>query len=211
MDWFAEWIRQIILLVLIATFIDLLLPNQSFDRYVKLVMGLLIIMAILSPLLEFLNKDLELSDLLDLKAQPSLSTAEIDSLEVIDGRSKQLMKFQETQFEKEWAQNVEQIIKKQLSKEFRLHEVEISIKTALHNGHTPQIQSIEVQASVIRPTEEKTSSEIKPIEQMPPVQIELNDKKPVNKPSATTTQIKRYIEKTWQIPAKQIKIQIDAG
>ncbi|MDQ0337734.1 stage III sporulation protein AF [Caldalkalibacillus uzonensis] len=55
----GEWIKHIVLIILIATFLDLLLPNSQMRRYIKLVVGLLIIMTILSPVLELLTYDPE--------------------------------------------------------------------------------------------------------------------------------------------------------
>lgn len=57
--YFGEWIRHIVLLIFIATFIDLLLPNSGMRRYVKLVVGLLIIMIILTPVLHLIQFDYE--------------------------------------------------------------------------------------------------------------------------------------------------------
>ncbi|WP_199620170.1 stage III sporulation protein AF [Paenibacillus alkalitolerans] len=57
MDALAAWLKQIILVVLIATFIDLLLPNRSLQRYVKLVVSLFILMTILSPVMNLLGSN----------------------------------------------------------------------------------------------------------------------------------------------------------
>ncbi|WP_126427539.1 stage III sporulation protein AF [Brevibacillus marinus] len=50
MEWFVLWLKKIILLVLLAAFLDLILPNTSLQRYVKMVMGLLILLTIITPL-----------------------------------------------------------------------------------------------------------------------------------------------------------------
>lgn len=214
MDWLSEWIRQIILLVLIATFIDLLLPNPSFDRYVKLVMGLLIIMAILSPILSFLNKDFDLSSLTKWKTNQPVPTANMDSLNEIKGRSEQLGQFQTRQIAEEWEKNLEQIITKQLVKQFQLRDLEVTVKTQLQDGHTPQIQRIKVQARSGMTDSEvanQTSSGMKPIEPMAPIHVELEHHKPTKKQNPEQEKIQKYIEQTWHIPAKQIDVQIDTG
>jgi len=53
MEALGLWLKQIILVVLLATFIDLLLPNRTMQRYVKLVVSLFILMTILSPVLRW--------------------------------------------------------------------------------------------------------------------------------------------------------------
>lgn len=72
-SWMSDWLKQIVLLVLIATFIDLLLPNNRLDRYVKLVMGLLIILAMLSPVFQLLSEDHDLRSFAFLSSSPALS------------------------------------------------------------------------------------------------------------------------------------------
>jgi stage III sporulation protein AF len=56
-EYLGEWIKHIVLLILVATFFDLLLPNSSMRRYVRMVIGLLIMLLILSPLLDLLQFD----------------------------------------------------------------------------------------------------------------------------------------------------------
>ncbi|WP_308639038.1 stage III sporulation protein AF [Paenibacillus silvisoli] len=57
MSWLAVWLQQIIAVVLLAGFIDLLLPNKSMQRYVRLVAGLIILLTILTPIIRLLQGD----------------------------------------------------------------------------------------------------------------------------------------------------------
>ncbi|WP_202076698.1 stage III sporulation protein AF [Caldalkalibacillus salinus] len=59
MSFIGEWIQQIVLLILMATFLDLILPNSSMRKYVKLVVGFLLILIILSPVLKLFQFDHE--------------------------------------------------------------------------------------------------------------------------------------------------------
>ncbi|WP_432776882.1 stage III sporulation protein AF [Brevibacillus gelatini] len=49
MAWLTLWLKKIILLVLLAAFLDLILPNTTLQRYVKMVMGLILLLTIISP------------------------------------------------------------------------------------------------------------------------------------------------------------------
>lgn len=99
MEWMGDWIRQIVLILFIATFIDLLLPNSSLERYVKLVMGLIIIMAILQPILQLILKEDSWN-----KIAASFSTAEsmptMSSFEEIETKSKQINQIEQTEIKK---------------------------------------------------------------------------------------------------------------
>lgn len=55
MTWLTLWLKKIILLVLLAAFLDLILPNTTLQRYVKMVMGLILLLTIISPLFALFN------------------------------------------------------------------------------------------------------------------------------------------------------------
>lgn len=55
MSMLGEWLKEIIIIVLFAVFIDLLLPNRAMERYVKFVVSLLILLTLLSPVMRILS------------------------------------------------------------------------------------------------------------------------------------------------------------
>lgn len=57
MDALAGWLQQLIAVVLLASLADLLLPGRSMQRYVRLVAGLFVLLAILTPILEWIRGD----------------------------------------------------------------------------------------------------------------------------------------------------------
>jgi stage III sporulation protein AF len=59
MDGLAAWLQQIIAVLLLAVLVDLLLPNRTMQRYVRLVAGLFILLAIAGPLLRWMQGDIE--------------------------------------------------------------------------------------------------------------------------------------------------------
>lgn len=77
MIWISEWLKEIIFVVLIAVFIELLLPNRSMERYVKFVVSLLILLTILSPIIRLFSGDTE----------QKLATALSDNINSLDGYS----------------------------------------------------------------------------------------------------------------------------
>lgn len=63
MDWLAGWLREIVIVILFASFIDLLVPNNALQRYVKVALSLFILLTILSPLLRLLDSSFSLDRL----------------------------------------------------------------------------------------------------------------------------------------------------
>lgn len=56
--WLSDWLRDIIAVILLAVFVELLLPNKAMQRYARLVVGLFILLTILSPILKLMQSDI---------------------------------------------------------------------------------------------------------------------------------------------------------
>lgn len=59
MDFLTDWITNILLFILLAVVVELLLPQTSLQKYVKMVIGLLLISIILNPIFKLFSSDLE--------------------------------------------------------------------------------------------------------------------------------------------------------
>lgn len=55
MTWLGGWLKELVLIVLLASFVDMILPSRSMERYVKLVLSLLILLTLLSPVVRLLS------------------------------------------------------------------------------------------------------------------------------------------------------------
>ncbi|NAP01634.1 stage III sporulation protein AF [Halomonas sp. MG34] len=58
MDALIQWITQIIIFVLLATIIDLLMPSTSMKKYIKLIVGLILILILLKPVFYLFQIDI---------------------------------------------------------------------------------------------------------------------------------------------------------
>lgn len=59
MSFLTEWLTNIIVFILLAIVIDLLLPNSSMQKYVKMIISLLLILVLLQPIFSFFHADPE--------------------------------------------------------------------------------------------------------------------------------------------------------
>lgn len=78
-DWLSGWLREIVLIVLFAAFVDLLLPNNAFQRYVRTVLGLFILLTLMSPILTLFQQKWD--------SQKLLASVEQLGSRSIDGKS----------------------------------------------------------------------------------------------------------------------------
>ncbi|MBP2078226.1 stage III sporulation protein AF [Oceanobacillus polygoni] len=59
MDVIIQWVTQIILFIILAAIIDLLIPVDSMKKYVKLAVGLILILILLKPVFYLFDADIE--------------------------------------------------------------------------------------------------------------------------------------------------------
>lgn len=59
-EFIFSWIKDIVLLFIIITLVDLVMPKGSMRRYINFVVGLLIIFTVINPFINLTNLDFEL-------------------------------------------------------------------------------------------------------------------------------------------------------
>jgi stage III sporulation protein AF len=77
-DMFASWVKYIIFVVLFASFLELLLPSSSMQRFVRVIMGLFIMLAILNPVIDMVQNHLTPAQV------PVLSTNSANSIIILN-------------------------------------------------------------------------------------------------------------------------------
>lgn len=75
MESIKEWVKGLVLLALLASCLELVLPMGNMKRYVKLTMGLLIVLATLKPIFGFLGQPVAVTaDFLEADAPSGVPT-----------------------------------------------------------------------------------------------------------------------------------------
>lgn len=84
----TEWVKSIVMVVLFATFLEFLLPASSMQRFVRVIMGLFIMLSILNPLIHVLHSQL-LPEPVAVFGNPAAKSTEVEriSREAAKGRS----------------------------------------------------------------------------------------------------------------------------
>lgn len=205
MEWISDWIRQIILIIFIATFIDLLLPNSSLERYVKLIMGLIIIVSILQPVLQLVLHEEKWSKFSELLA-PAVDIDQYASLKKIQENSTELTQVQSEAIQQQFQNSISTWIKKQVTEKYDVKVVSAKV-TANLNKETPVIQKIEVQG--VKNQEKSSTDVVQPIE---PVDLSQDmQKEHASKIDAKVQQeIQSFIGSAWNIDTKQVTVQIQS-
>ena len=72
---FTSWVKYIIFVVLFASFLELLLPSSNMQRFVRVIMGLFIMMAILNPVIDMVQNRLSLGNQIPVLSANSTNSA----------------------------------------------------------------------------------------------------------------------------------------
>lgn len=57
MEVLTDLVRNVIVIILLTTFLDMLLPSSSMQRFVKVIMGLFVLISVLTPVLNIFTND----------------------------------------------------------------------------------------------------------------------------------------------------------
>ncbi|MWV45042.1 stage III sporulation protein AF [Paenibacillus sp. HJL G12] len=190
MTWLSGWLKEVIMVVLLATFVDLILPSRSMERYVKLVLSLLILLTLLSPLMKILTEaaDVKLAGAFNKFNQQTSSASGKGGLQQIMDQAKQL-KNQQQQQSMEWAaQEIAAQMKDQIRKQNGSNAAEVKVVLGMQEGNgidgtaaqNPYIKGVTVvlrqeDAAASQNTEDGTdSSQDIHVEPVSPVQVQVN-------------------------------------
>jgi stage III sporulation protein AF len=101
--WLGGWLKELVLIVLLASFVDMILPSRSMERYVKLVLSLLVLLTLLSPIVRLLSSSPSevLGRALDLQRQAETGNREPTLEEILAKGNK--LKQQQEQSSMQWA------------------------------------------------------------------------------------------------------------
>lgn len=201
MEFIADWITQIIIFILLATIIDLLIPNLTMNKYIKLVIGLILILILLTPIFALFKLDVE-----GLLKQSYTALFEQDTVmeEVKDS-----IELQKTEIEQlhgayileEMAVQLKSLANEDLMQQ---HQAKITeIYFAFHDEEPISYESLEEVIVYLEPAADK-EGEIQTVEEVVingrPKQLEENDEA-----------IIQQLREQWELTEKKITVYWEGG
>lgn len=201
MAYIGEWVKHIVLLILMATFLDLILPNSSMRKYVKLVVGFLLILLILSPILQLFKLDqdrllLTIDQILEKKNRPLTLQMEQEQSRIKVGQDQAII----DEVIVKWSEEIKVGIEKDFDvvvqhvtldlqrsgDQIDIHELTLQIE---------QIPKKESESELGKDQEGKSPSTVKEVEPIQPVMIQINDSRNKRKDQDMISDEQKKIEK----------------
>jgi len=159
----SDIVKNVAIIILLTTFLDMLLPNTNMQRFIKVVMGLFVMLAILNPIVGLIKADYELSAW-------QLASLPEHKVETVLAQGEKIAKVQEEQALGEYKTRIE----KQMEALVKLVPGVNDVKCTVAIEPVEKIGTIaKIERAVIWLTvgqKEESGVEIKPIE---PVKVEI--------------------------------------
>ncbi|WP_423799052.1 stage III sporulation protein AF [Neobacillus sp. SAB-20_R2A] len=203
MEFLKEWVTNIILFILLATVIDMLLPNSSMQKYTKMVTGLLLIAIILTPLFKIISKDFEGA----IAAIPSYQAPEEKNMKnLIDSKKKEIQASQHAYILKEMAVQLKKGVEGELMEQYGLEIAQIDVETNAESDRAFPENLQKVMVLLKQPeTGEKT------VEAVKPVVINTEAPLPSKKRADETEKIAAFLSKKWNVTEETVDVSIEGG
>lgn len=115
-----QWINSIVVVIIFAAFIDILIPGSSMKKYVKLVLGLIIMTVILQPVIKLVKGDFSISTS-SFQVQNRLDNIQLKKQTEYYDRK------QADAITKAYKQNLENQIKQQIKGELKEGNADVSV------------------------------------------------------------------------------------
>lgn len=200
MEFIKEWVTTIVVFVLIATVVDFILPNSKMHKYVKMVVGLLLITIIINPIFSLLSKNFEI-DVSSFGVIPT--TAYINQEKSIESHKKEIESVQAAYILEETSSKLKSQVQKELMEQFDLSIESLTIETTTTNKEDvyDSIKNIHV---ILQSFDSSTNS--KQITDIEIVQVSIL-KQPLKQIDDHLEEVVSFLANSWNIEKTQITVE----
>lgn len=204
MDFLTEWITNIIIFILLATVIDMLLPNSNLQKYVKVVVSLLLITIILSPIMKIFSTDFESAIASISSFQGNVDEKKMENL--IELQKKEIQASQHAYILEQTAVQLKVDAEEELMEQYgmKIAEIEIEAEEMDENLSPEDLQSITVRVADHGDEDDAVAvvKEVK-IDTAEPLPSEQNIRK--------IGEITTFLSDKWNVPKAVIEVFIEGG
>jgi stage III sporulation protein AF len=203
MEFIKEWVTNIILFVLFATMVDMLLPNSNFQKYAKMVIGLLLIAIILTPIFKLISEDFEqaMATIPELKGNN-----EYQMKNLIDLQKSEIQASQDAYILKQMTVQMTEDAEEELMDQYGLVIADIDLLVDEDNQHPfpENLQKVVIQLK--QPAEETDAVEAVK-------SVEINTEEPLIQKTKTESNDKvvQLLSHKWNVDEEVIALEIEGG
>ncbi|MBT2665425.1 stage III sporulation protein AF [Bacillus sp. ISL-4] len=197
MSFLAGWISNIIIFVLLATVIDMLLPNSALQKYAKMVIGLLLIAIIITPILGLFNMDFD--DILTAATSEFEGQEKKDLGNLTEMKKKEIQATQGAYILKQMAVDLQAEVEEELMVDYnmKISSIDVGVK----NVEEPGVDDLQNITISLEKAEGKENSEIEAV-----AKVDINADSPSTSNDANLDAVKRFLATSWSVDEEIIEI-----
>lgn len=192
MEFIRQWIIQIAYIAVLSIIFELLIPSSSLKKYARVVIGLIIMITIINPIINFIKGDFNF-DAMVFKNNYYMNNSDIESL------SKEAERQRDMLITKEYKMRLIEQIKSRIQNTYEVEDVNIAVNIVedINSKDFGKINSIYISFKVPK---------IKPGKSIGINKVSVNssnsDKVPID-----YSDIKKMISTFYNVPLKNITIE----
>lgn len=196
-DWFRAWSKGIVIAVIISTIIEMILPNNTSKKYIKIIIGIFVVYTIISPVLEaVIGKDI--NDYIEIDDYIEVSTSPVETKEISNNANESIKRI--------YKQNLENDLKTKL-KEKGYIASNITVNITNDNTYNIDFINITISEKIKAKENQKQAETIVDYIQYVTIKIDSNNQ---NNNSVIDEndkiKIRQYINQNYEVPENKINI-----
>jgi stage III sporulation protein AF len=226
MIWLNGWIKELILIILLASFTDLLLPNHALQRYVRTVIGLFLLLVLLSPLYELFHHRWTPEKWMQAAlGEPTANDTQLQPFSEIVKQSNELKAANQKQAKQLLESQLAASMKEGIESQNHVSVERVQVNTRFDDSGKPSIDQVSVVLAGESRETDKTSVSSESFEKpfidamkpVSPVIIDLKSARDESSKLAESTkeqpttllqdQVKQYIAHEWQLKMSQVLVK----
>lgn len=198
LEWFRSWATGIVIAVIIATIIEMILPNSTSKKYIKIIIGIFIVYTIISPVIgSFKGEDL--NNYIKVENYIQSSSNALQTNEVSDNAQSSIKKI--------YAQNLQNDLKTKLKEKGYISN---NINISISNDDKYNIERIDIKVDEKVTNSNQDEKQVKTIvDNIKAIKIKVKKDDFQNNAIITENdknEIKEYIKQIYQIDLNNINV-----
>lgn len=198
LEWFRSWATGIVIAVIIATIIEMILPNSTSKKYIKIIIGIFIVYTIISPVIgSFKGEDL--NNYIKVENYIQSNSNALKTNEVSDNAQSSIKKI--------YAQNLQNDLKTKLKEKGYISN---NINISISNDDKYNIERIDIKVDEKVTNSNQDEKQVKTIvDNIRAIKIKVKKDDSQNNAIITENdknEIKEYIKQIYQIDLNNINV-----
>ena len=198
LEWFRSWATGIVIAVIIATISEMILPNSTSKKYIKIIIGIFIVYTVISPVIgSFKGEDL--NNYIKVENYIQSSSNALQTNEVSDNAQNSIKKI--------YAQNLQNDLKIKLKEKGYISN---NINISISNDDKYNIERIDIKVDVKVTNSNQDEKQVKTIvDNIKAIKIKVKKDDSQNNAIITENdknEIKEYIKQIYQIDLNNINV-----